>query len=113
MGMKKSNAEARVERVTWGLLVLIFAVLYVLTDNVASQIPEWVVPLSGAIILLGSGLYQYSRRWRVSPVTWIAGALMLVFAVLGFYVLPGRSFLVETLIATMIVIVVGTFTGET
>ncbi|MBZ0291993.1 MAG: hypothetical protein K8L99_05425 [Anaerolineae bacterium] len=113
MAHKKSNAEARVERLTWGLLVLIFAVLYVMTDSAASQIPNWVVPFSGAIILLGSGLYQYSRRWRVSPVTWIAGALMLIFAVLSFYVLEGRSFIVETLIATMVVIVAGTFTGET
>lgn len=110
---KKSHAEAKVERITWGLLVMMFAVLYILTDTEITQIPNWVVPFAGAVILLGSGLYQYSRRWRVSPVTWIAGVLMLVFAVLSFYLLEGRSFIVETLIATMVVIVAGTFTGET
>ncbi len=111
--MKKSAAELRVERLTWGLLVLIFAVLYILSDSAVNAVPNWVVPLAGAVVLLASGFYQYSRRWRVSPVTWIAGALMLMFAVLSFYIIPGRSFIVETLFATMIVILFGTFTGET
>lgn len=111
--MKKSAAELRVERLTWGLLVLIFAVLYILTDEAISAVPNWLVPLAGAVVLLASGLYQYSRRWRVSPLTWIIGAIMLFFALLSFYVIPGRSFIVETLIATMVVIVFGTFTGET
>jgi Na+/melibiose symporter-like transporter len=113
MNKNKSAAEARVERLTWGLLVLIFAVLYVLSDSALSQLPNFLVPLAGGVILIASGLYQYSRRWRVSPITWIAGVLMLVFAVLSFYILPDRSFIVETLIATLIVIIVGTFTGET
>lgn len=113
MAGKKSAAEARVERLTWGLLVLIFAVLYLLTDSTIDSIPNWLVPGIGSVILLGSGVYQYSRRWRVSPVTWIGGILMLLFALLAFYVLPGREFLVETLIITLVVIIFGTFSGET
>lgn len=113
MAPKKSAAEARVERLTWGLLVLIFAVLYLLSDNVLDSIPNWLIPGIGAVVLLGSGIYQYSKRWRVSPITWIGGILMLLFAILAFYVVPDREFLVETLIVTLAVIIFGTFGGET
>jgi carbon starvation protein CstA len=108
----KSGAEARIERLTWGLLVLIFAVLYV-SDTIAASIPNWLVPLAGAVILLGSGVYQNTRRWRVSPVTWIGGMLLLLFAAIAFYVNPNREFIVESLIVTMVVILFGTFAGET
>ena len=110
---KKSRAEARVERLTWGLLVIIFAVLYLISDNVIEMLPNWFVPLAGAVVLLGSGAYQYARRWRVSPITWIAGMLLLFLAMIGNYILPGRSFIVESLFITLIVITFGTFTGET
>jgi len=113
MAGKKSAAEARVERLTWGLLVLIFAVLYLVSDNVMETIPNWLIPGIGAVILLSSGIFQYSKRWRVSPITWIGGILMLLFALLAFYVLPTREFLVETLIVTLAVIIFGTFSGET
>jgi hypothetical protein len=108
----KSGAEARIERLTWGLLVLIFAVLYV-SDTIAAAMPNWLVPLAGAVILLGSGVYQNARRWRVSPVTWIGGMLLLLFAAIAFYINPNREFIVESLIVTMVVILIGTFGGET
>ena len=113
MARKKSRAEARVERLTWGLLVLIFAVLYLASDNVLKAMPNWLIPLAGGVILLGSGMYQYSRRWRVSPVTWITGVILIVLAIVGFYFAPNRSFIVESLLVTLLVIVFGTFTGET
>ncbi|MBZ0299196.1 MAG: hypothetical protein K8J31_05630 [Anaerolineae bacterium] len=113
MAGKKSSAEARVERLTWGLLVLIFAVLYLASDSCLAAMPNWLVPLAGGVVLIGSGFYQYSRRWRVSPVTWITGVILLVLAVIGYYVAPGRSFIVESLLVTLMVIVFGTFTGET
>lgn len=113
MAGKKSQAEARVERLTWGLLVLIFAALYLLSDNVVQEMPNWIVPLAGAIVLLGSGAYQYAHRWRVSPVTWITGVILMMLAIIANYVLPNRPFIIETLFITLIVIVFGTFTGET
>jgi hypothetical protein len=108
----KSAAEARIERLTWGLLVMIFAVLY-LFENLAQTIPNWAVPVAGAVVLLGSGAYQYSRRWRVSPITWIGGVVLLVLAMIAIYTSTGRTFIVESLIVTLIVIIVGTFGGET
>ena len=111
-GRNKSPAEARVERLTWGLLVLIFAVLYVF-ENIAAVVPNWAVPIAGAVVLLGSGVYQYSRRWRVSPITWIGGVVLLVLAMISIYTSTTRTFIVESLIVTLIVIIVGTFGGET
>ena len=113
MARKKSRDEARVERLTWGLLVLIFALLYFASDSFLQAMPNWLVPLAGGVVLLGSGMYQYGRRWRVSPVTWITGMILVVLAIVGLYIAPSRPFIVESLLITLIVIVFGTFTGET
>ncbi len=109
-GYGKSRAEARVERITWFLLVLVFALLQIF-DN--TNIPNGFVPLSGAIILLGSGLYQYSHRWRVSPITWIAGTLMLFLSILNFALDINRDFTGWSLIIFAAVILFGLITGET
>jgi FtsH-binding integral membrane protein len=111
-GRRKSNAEARVERLTWGLLVLIFMVFY-LFENVAAVLPNWAIPAAGSAVLLGSGVIQYTRRWRVSPITWIAGIVMLVLALIAIYTGTQRTFIVASLIVTLVVILVGTFGGET
>jgi len=107
---RKSDAEARTERFTWFLLVLIFAVLYIIPEQ---NVPKWVVPTSGAIILLGSGVYQYSRKWRVSPVTWIAGTLMLILALINIQVNRDQDFLGLALLTFAAVIGAGVITGET
>lgn len=108
----KSSAEARAERLTWFFLVLIFAILQILNQSDIG-VQNWLIPMSGAIVLLGSGVYQYSRRWRVSPVTWLGGALLFFLALLNLYSIPGRSFLGESLIIFAVVILVGLLTGET
>ena len=87
---RKSDAEARVERITWALLVLVFAIVQLLPAG--STIPNFFVPFAGAIILLGSGLYQYSRHWRVSPVTWIGGAFMALFTYYDLQINPATEF---------------------
>ncbi len=108
----KSEAEARAERLTWFFLVLIFAALQLLSQN-NINIQNWLVPLSGAVVLLGSGLYQYANRWRVSPTTWLAGALLTFLAILNLYLDPARSFLGESLAVFAAVILIGLLTGET
>jgi len=109
----KRPREARVERLTWGLLVLIFAMVYLASDTAIENLPNWLIPAACALVLLGSGLFQTVRGWGVSPVTWIGGILMLVLAILAFYVLPQNNFLLETLLVTVAVIAYGTFVGET
>jgi hypothetical protein len=109
-GYGKSRAEAKVERLTWAFLVLIFALPLVLEDI---TLPNGFIVLAGAIVLLGSGLYQYTRRWRVSPITWIAGTLMLFLSLLNMTLGVDRDFTGWALILIVVVIVFGLFTGET
>lgn len=104
----KGEAEARIERLTWFFLVVIFAVAQLI-----ETVPPVTVPLAGAGILLGSGLYQYSRRWHVSPVTWLAGALMAGLAYVNLQVNPTRDFTGLALLVFAGVILFGLITGET
>ena len=101
----------RAERLTWALLVIAFAVIELMPEGASA--PNWLIPLAGALILLGSGTYQYVRRWHVSPITWIAGVIMLMFTFYTLRVDPNESFLGESLIVFAIVIVFGLITGET
>ncbi len=108
---RKSSAEARVERITWALLVLVFAIVQLIPN--AAALPNFFVPFAGALILLGSGLYQYARRWRVSPITWVGGAFMALFAYYALQVNPAQNFTGACLIVFFAVIVFGLITGET
>ena len=109
-GYGKSRSEARVERLTWAFLVLIFAIPLVLEDT---PLPNGFIVLAGAVVLLGSGLYQYTRHWRVSPITWIAGALMLFLSLANFTLGIQRDFTGWALIIFAAVILFGLVTGET
>lgn len=111
-GQRKTEVEARIERTTWFLMVLVFAVLYIFPPE-DNNIPNWIIPLSGAVILLGSGMYQYLRRWRVSPVTWIAGTIMMLLTIINVYVNPDQNFYGLVLLTFAGVIGVGVLTGET
>ncbi len=92
--------------------MLAFA-LFQLSPESVSSLPNWFLPAAGAIILLGSATYQYTRRWRVSPITWIAGAVMLFFTLYNVYINPAQNLLGLSLIVFFIVIVFGLITGET
>ncbi|GAB4508471.1 MAG: hypothetical protein OHK0046_01010 [Anaerolineae bacterium] len=109
---RKSEREAKVERFTWFLMVLLFAILYLVPPE-ENNIPNWIIPMSGSIILLGSGIYQYSRKWRVSPLTWIAGAIMMMLALINLYVNPEQNFYGFVLLVFAGIIGFGVVTGET
>ncbi len=108
---RKSEPEARVERITWALLVLVFALVQLVPNS--SDLPNFFVPFAGALILLGSGIYQYSRRWRVSPITWVGGAFMALFAYYALQVNPAQNFTGACLVVFFAVIIFGVITGET
>jgi hypothetical protein len=107
----KRNREERIERVTWLLLVLVFGLINILPEGTA--IPNWLVPAAGAVILLGSGAYQYGQRMRVSPITWISGSLMLMLTIYSLYLDPGRDLLGFSMVVFAAVIGFGVLTGET
>ncbi|MEM6283320.1 MAG: hypothetical protein AAF787_14090 [Chloroflexota bacterium] len=110
---RKSMEEARAEQITWFLLVLIFAVLSITQDNVgAITIPNWVVPMAGGIVLMGSGIYQYTRGWRVSPTTWIIGVILIIFGGINFQQ-PELNLIGFSLLAFAAVIFFGLVTNET
>ncbi len=108
---RKSAAEARVERITWALMVLVFALVQLLPAG--TTLPNFTIPFAGALILLGSGLYQYSRHWRVGPVTWIGGAFMALFTYYNLQIDPNTNFTGACLIVFFAVIILGLITGET
>lgn len=112
MSNDKNRREARVERFTWFLMVMVFAVLYIFPPE-EYNIPNFVIPLSGAIILVSSGVYQYSRGWRVSPVTWIGGTIMVIIVAINLYVDPDANYFGLVLLTFAGVIGVGVLTGET
>jgi hypothetical protein len=109
---RKSQAEMKVERITWMLMVGVFAVIYIAEDQ-AFTIPNPFVPFAGAVILLGAALYQYGQRWHVSPTTWIAGTAMLMLAIYNVTVDGTANFFGVTLLIFAGVIGVGVITGET
>lgn len=109
---RKSRDEERIERFTWFFLVIIFALTQISREG-GLTFPNFVTPFAGGIVLLGSGMYQYSRRWRVSPVTWLGGALLIGMAIINLYYSPGSNFLGISLIVFAGVIVIGLLTGET
>ncbi|GAB4325156.1 MAG: hypothetical protein Kow00117_12990 [Phototrophicales bacterium] len=107
---RKSRAEARVERTTWFLMVLVFAVIYILPEG---TLPNPLIPFSGAVILLGAGVYQFQHGWRVPPTTWIFGTIMLMFAAYNVSVDLNANFYGVTLLVFAIVLGIGALTGET
>jgi uncharacterized membrane protein len=111
---RKSKAEEKIERVTWFLLVLIFAGINIARDNLGiTTTPNWLIPMAGAIVLLSSGIYQYSKRWRVSPITWLTGTVLLMFGLINLLVDPTLDLTGLSLLAFAAVILFGLLTGET
>jgi uncharacterized membrane protein YhaH (DUF805 family) len=75
----RRSSERQVEMFSFLAIVLLF-ILQLMAGAAFSTV---TILLLGSLVLLGSASYQTSRRWRVNPMTWIGGALMLVFAILG------------------------------
>lgn len=96
--------------ITWALLVMVFAILQIVPEG---TVPNPVVPMAGAIIILGSAFFQYGRGWRVSPITWLAGIGMAGLTYYNFTVNAARNFTGESLLIFAAVIVFGVITGET
>lgn len=82
--------------------------------------PSFWVPLVISAILFISGIIQYQNGWRISPFTWIVGAVLLVIGGLTWYfsrpeVAVSLQFLdpiLISLLATVIVIVYGIISNE-
>lgn len=68
----KNEAEARVELLTLGALIVIFAFFWL------GNIREPLAMTLGGVVLLGSGLYQSQHGWHVSVLTWALGVVLFL-----------------------------------
>lgn len=106
----KKGKEAKVERMTWFAMILVFILLSFLPD--VTVVPDTLIPFTIAAILILSGVYQLTQKWPVSPFTWIIATLLIGVATYRiFFFLPVDLVLVS-LIGTVIVIVVGIVSNE-
>jgi uncharacterized membrane protein YdcZ (DUF606 family) len=91
-------------------MVGIFAAYQLLPEG---TLPPYFTSVAGALVLLGSALYQYTRRWQVSPFTWLGGILMAVLAFYNLQVDPGRDFIGVAFLIFAGVIAMGVVLDET
>lgn len=114
----KTGQEARVERITWFALCMVCIIMYFDDQQL---LPTFLIPFLVAIILIFSGVYQYRRGWRVSPVLWGASAILLALGswgvaagmeVGGFIVPPAFGLRLISLVAVIVIIVFGIITNE-
>ncbi len=92
-----NNRETFIELITAALLVIVFG-LYL-----TRSLHQSTAMLFGGLILLGSGIYQTSKGWHVSLVTWILG-LILTFGGLGMRVFVGAFFNINWVPLALIVV---------
>jgi hypothetical protein len=84
----RRSEERRVELMTFMSVVILCVVMYVNYPQQPHLSPRWVTVIGGCI-LLGSGFIQASRRWRVNPMTWVGGAVMLTVGIISLQ--PGST----------------------
>lgn len=109
---RKSAQEARVERITWYLMVAVFVVVGF--DRSASM-PSWLIPAVLGTIILVSAAYQYrniNRGFRASFMSIMLGSLLLAFAAYDFYMGSVIDPILVSFIATVAIIVYGIVTNE-
>jgi hypothetical protein len=80
---ERRREERSVEMVSFGLIIVLFAVT-LLYPNISPATVSFI----GGGILTGAAVFQWQRRWRVNPMTWIGGIVLLIAGVLG---LQGRE----------------------
>ncbi|MCU0511152.1 MAG: hypothetical protein MUE40_01135 [Anaerolineae bacterium] len=109
---RKTGKEARAERITWFALILIFIPLNF--GDWLSTIPAYLFPFAVAVVLLFSGIYQWRKDWRVSPIVWIVAALMLVVGGVEIYYPAFMPFdpVLAALIAAVGIILFGVLSNE-
>jgi apolipoprotein N-acyltransferase len=107
---RKTGKEARAERITWFAMILVF--LPMSFPNVQMWDGYITCGLLG-LILLVSGVYQKTKRWQVSPLTWVIMTFLFIAAGADWYF--NRTIVDLNLVglgATFAVILVGILTNE-
>ncbi|MGJ3238905.1 MAG: hypothetical protein ACFE0Q_09400 [Anaerolineae bacterium] len=120
-GNVKSREEAKVERRTWLALAGVFILLSLFDPE--NTLPDYTVSFTISFILIASGIYQFmqsddNETWRVSPITWIVPAILIMLSILdivsdfrGWISIPVDLRLLS-LAGTYLVIILGILTNE-
>ncbi|GAB1421236.1 hypothetical protein MASR2M15_13880 [Anaerolineales bacterium] len=108
---RKTKAETRTELRTWIMLVLSAGVISLLSRTY--PVPNFILPLTGTVILMGAGIYQWKKGWNVNPVTWITSFVLFLFTLYSIFLQPGINLNTLVLIAYIIVIAMGILTKDT
>jgi intracellular septation protein A len=104
---ERRQEERTVEMVSFGAIIVLFVI------TLLYPIPAATISLIGGGVLVGAAVYQWQRRWRVNPITWIGGAVMLfagLWGIQGGRGVPGNMFLPMGIFA--LVIIASFLTGE-
>lgn len=107
---RKTSREARIERITWFGLTLVFIIMS-LDENFS--IPPEFAPFACALILLLSSVYQYTRGgWSVSPFTWIATTLLFVLGIWEVAMTPFIDIVLLSMVVVIGLIAIGVLTND-
>src|SRR5437016_2925423 len=104
---ERKREERQVELAAFGALIAMFMISLIVHLN-----PATIATIGGGI-LVGAAVFQWQRRWRVNPVTWIGGAIMLIggiFALQQHTDVPGGILFPMGIFA--LVIIASAVTGE-
>lgn len=77
----RRSEERHIELVCFGLILALFMIPLLFP---AINLNTPLMLILGGVILLGGAFAQSQRRFRVNPITWVGGAAMLVFGILGY-----------------------------
>lgn len=109
MSTHKTSREARIERITWVVLVLIFVIV---SRDEGRLIPIEIVPYLCAAVLFFSGIYQISQGYGTSFILFM---VVTALVGVGLWGSLGNPFIDPTLISLLLVIGVigiGVITNE-
>ncbi|HLV45394.1 MAG TPA: hypothetical protein VKY39_10570 [Aggregatilineales bacterium] len=83
LGRKKPNSEVRVELMTWGVILIVVSVIYVLFRHLGSLAVSMMLFFPG-LILLGSAIVQDIRvGWGSSWFTYLLAILLIATGLAG------------------------------
>jgi hypothetical protein len=83
---QRRSQERRFEAITYALILGIFFLAF------ATPIDDLLVTFLGGLVLVGSGIMQSQRGWRVNIFTWLGGILLLGMGLVSYLqtrALPG------------------------
>ncbi len=101
----------RRERAFEAAVYLIIIALLVVAGTTPLLSVSWVTLIGGAV-LFGAALYQNAKHWRVNPLTWLAGAALMVIGYLELQTGTAAFGFLLPLMVLGFVLVVSFLTGQ-